>query len=208
MKHFSRLALVPLVCFAWSCVSAPKQDLQTVPASAYTLDKAHASLSFSVMHGGLSWYTMRFTDFDATLDFDAAAPESSSVTAIINANSIDAVHPTKDEDWDKELATDSKFLEANTFPQIIFKSSGVEQTSEASARVSGNLTLKGVTLPVEMDVTYNGSDTFPWSPGQTYVGFSATGRFNRSDFGMTALLPNAVGDAVKFQLEVEFKEAG
>ena len=208
MKHLSRIILLPLTLIVSGCVSAPKQALQTVPAGAYTLDKAHASLTFSVMHGGLSWSTMRFTDFDATLDFDTDTPENSRVTAIINANSIDAVHPTKDEFWDEELATDSKFLEADIFPQIIFSSSNVEPSDDTTAHVSGSLTLKGVTLPVEMDVTYNGSNTFPWSPGQTYIGFSATGRLNRSDFGMTALLPNAVGDTVKFQIEVEFKEAG
>ena len=198
--------VLSFLCLTWGCVSAPKQNLQAAPTGAYSLDKSHASLTFSVMHGGLSRYTMRFNDFNASLDFDAGSPETSRVTAIINAASIDAVHPTKDESWDKELATDTRFLEAGAFPQIIFKSTQVTPIDKTTARVTGDLTLKGVTLPMSMTVTYNGANIFPWSPGRTSIGFSASGHFNRSDFGMTALAPNAVGDKVEFRIEVEFKE--
>lgn len=190
-----------------ACVSAPKQDLTALSPGAYEVEPAHASLTFKVQHFGLSWYTMRFDQMDVALDFDPAAPERSSVEAIVDPTSISVYHPEKQDDWEQELANDDKFLMAGTYPQIIFKSTKIEVTGDNAGVVTGDLTLRGVTKPISMDVVFNGANSFPWAPGEKLLGFSASGAFNRSDFGMDALLPNIVSDETRFEIEIEFKPA-
>lgn len=215
MPHLSSLSklskLIP-VCTALvfaggltACISPPNKSIAELSAGDYALDKSHASLMFSVQHIGLSWYTMRFNEFDASIIFDSETPENSSVSAVINPLSIDANHPTK-EDWNNELATDEKFLSANKYPDITFNSTAIKVTGENTGIMTGDLTLLGVTKPIEMTVTFQGSNSVPWAPGKNILGFSANGKFNRSEFGMNALLPNTVSDEVRFQIEAEFSE--
>jgi len=189
-----------------ACVSPAKQSIAEVEAGNYTLDKSHASLIFSVKHMGLAWYTMRFDEFDATINFDSENPENSSVSAVINPKSISANHPDQGKEWDEELANDDRFLAANTFPDITFNSSSVSVTGDNIGYITGDLSLLGVTKPISMEVTFNGSNSVPWAPGKTIIGFSAKGSFNRSDFGMDVYIPNTVSDEVRFQIEAEFGE--
>ncbi len=192
---------------ATGCISKPVQSVAQLEAGNYTLDKSHASLTFAVQHMGLAWYTMRFNDFDATIKFDADNPENSSVSAIIDPFSIDANHPEKGAEWDNELATDDRFLSANKYPDITFTSTSLKRLSDTTGLLTGDLNLLGVTKPISMDVTFHGSNTVPWAPNKAILGFSAKGSFNRSEFGMTSLLPNTVSDEVRFQIEVEFGES-
>ena len=191
--------------FLAACVAPAKTTPTEIDPGQYELEKSHASLHFQVKHFGLSWYTMRFNEFDVALDFDTSDPESSSVEAIIDPTSIDVWHPEKKDDWNAELANDSKFLDAEIHPQIVFRAKEIEVTGETTGTLIGDLTMKGVTKPVTMDVTFNGSNAMPWAPGRKIVGFSASGTFNRSDFGMTTLLPNIVSDEVRFQIEIELQ---
>lgn len=206
MKWSIKAAVMMAALGLSACVSPPRQDLTEIAAGAYVVEPSHASLTFQVKHFGLSWYTMRFNRFDVSLDFDPEAPEASSVEAIIDPTSIDVYHPEKQDDWLNELANDDKFLMASTYPQIIFRSTDVTVTGENTGVVTGDLTLRGVTKPVSMDVVFNGSNSLPWAPGETMLGFSAKGSFNRSDFGMDALLPNIVSDETRFMIEIEFQQ--
>ncbi len=175
--------------------------LQTLPSGAYQMEKPHASLLFRVKHLGLSYYTARFTDFDATLDFDPKNPAASHVKAIINPLSVRAEHPT-DKDWDRRIGED--LMEGKEFPQIVFDSTKVEPTGEFTGKVTGNLTFMGVTEPVTLDVTYNGSmDSAALYGGRPAVGFSARGKLDRSDFGLTAYR-SIVADEVEVVIEAEF----
>jgi len=177
------------------------EALQALPAGQYQLQKPHASLVFRVTHLGLSKYTLRFADFDATLDFDPANPAASRVTAIINPMSARSDHPT-DAGWDGRLGGD--ILRGGVFPQITFSSTSVDVTGPYSGRVTGNLSLMGVTKPVTLDVTYNGSmASAALYSGRAAAGFSATGRFKRSDFGSTRY-SEFVGDEVEVMIEAEF----
>ena len=189
-----------------ACVSAPKQDLTAINPGAFQVEKSHASLTFQVKHFGLSWYTMRFNEFDIALDFNPDAPEASFVEAIVDPTSIDVWHPEKTEEWNQELALDDKFLDAEAYPQIVFRSTEIKVTGENTGTVTGDLTLKGITKPIEMDVIFNGSNSSPFKPGVTMLGFSATGSFNRSDFGLDAYVGNIVSDETRFAIEVEFEE--
>ncbi len=196
--------------------SAPAPADIAAPAGQYALDPNHSSLSFRVNHLGLSTYTARFTKYDVKLNLDPANLAASSVTATIDPASVrtdysgdyKAGHAQSPySTWDEDLANSPKFFNAGAHPQISFASTGVEQTGAGKLRITGNLALLGQTLPVTLETTVVGSGEHPFTK-RGAIGFSATGSFNRSGFGMTHLLqPLLVGDAVTIQFEGEFHQA-
>lgn len=189
-----------------ACATAGEQSFVEASGGNYQLEKTHAFLTWRVKHNGLSNYTARFTDFDASIDFDPENPVASSVKATINPLSVETDHPSNDG-WNTTLATDAKWFNGKTFPQIVFESTSIEQTGEFTGLIIGNLTLLGVTKEIQLDTTYNGTGNAPWFGTRDIIGFSARGMLKRSDFGMTALLPN-IGDEVEIIIEAEFVEKG
>lgn len=179
------------------------------PAGAYKLDLAHGRLTFKVSHLGFSTYTAFFRDFTADLAFDPAAPEAMSVKAVVQAASVETLYPDPALDFNAVIAG-PEFLDAARFPEITFVSTRVARTGDKAAAVTGDLTLHGVTKPVVLDVTFNGGwAAHPMDPGGARAGFSATGRLNRSDFGIAYGLPApgttmGVGDEVRIEIEAEF----
>jgi polyisoprenoid-binding protein YceI len=187
-----------------SCVAPARQDLAVAGDGAYELEAAHASLVWRVKHMGLSWYTARFTGIEAALDFDPANPAASRVRAIIDPRSVRAEHPS-DEGWDNQLA--EQFFRADDFPQIVFTSTGIEQTGEFTGKVTGDLVFLGATRPVTLDVTFNGAvGSSALHGGRGLTGFSARGQLSRSDFGLTRYA-SMVGDEVEIIIEAEFVAA-
>jgi polyisoprenoid-binding protein YceI len=200
LRSFAGLLFLLLSACAFTAEQTP-QALMSLPAGQYQLEKPHASLTFGVTHLGLSTYTLRFADFDASLDFDPANPAASRVSANINPLSVRSDHPT-DAGWDGRIGND--ILRGGTFPQITFTSTAVNLTGPFTGQVTGDLTLMGVTKPVTLDVTYNGSmASAALYSGRAAVGFSACGRFKRSDFG-SARYAEFVGDEVSVRIEAEF----
>lgn len=197
---FAALLFLLVPACAFTAEQTP-QALRALPAGQYQLEKPHASLTFSVTHLGLSRYTLRFADFDASLDFDPANPAASRVSASINPLSVRSDHPT-DAGWDSRIGSD--ILQGGRFPQITFTSTAVNVTGTYSGQVTGDLTLMGVTKPVTLDVTYNGSmASAALYSGRAAVGFSAVGAFKRSDFGSTRYA-EFVGDEVEVRIQAEF----
>ena len=188
-----------------ACATAGEQSFAEANTGTYELEKTHAFLTWRISHNGLSNYTARFTDFDARIEFNPENPVTSSVTATINPLSIETDHPTNDG-WDNTLATDGKWFNGNEFPTITFTSTSVEQTGEFTGIITGDLTMLGVTQEVKLEAIYNGTGNAPWFGTRDLIGFSARGTLNRSDFGMTALLPN-IGDEVEVIIEAEFLES-
>lgn len=188
-----------------ACAIAAEQSFEEANSGLYELETTHASLIWRVKHQGLSYYTARFTQFDAQIEFNPQDPVQSSVTAQVNPLSVETDHPTKDS-WDQTLATDSKWFNGEAFPDITFASKGIERTGDFTGIITGDLTFLGVTKEIELNVTYNGTGNAPWFGARDLIGFSATGTLKRSDFGMTALLPN-IGDEVEIIIEAEFLEA-
>jgi polyisoprenoid-binding protein YceI len=200
MRLFPLLAPFILSACALAATRS-EQALQSLPAGAYQLEKPHASLLFRVKHMGLSSYTARFTDFDATLDFDPSNATASHLKAIINPLSVRTDHPT-DPSWDKRIGED--LMEAANFPQIVFESTRIETSGPFTGKVTGVLTLMGVSEPVTLEVTYNGSmDSAALYAGRPAVGFSARAKLNRSDFGLTRY-SSIVADEVEIVIEAEF----
>lgn len=180
-----------------------------VPAGDYTLDKSHASLIFRVNHLGFSMYTARFTRFDAALAFDPDNPSQSRVSAKVDVTSLETDYPDRAVlDFNAKLCGPD-WLDATNYPEMIFESTAVTLTGTRSARISGNLTLHGVTHPVALDASFNGGYAgHPMDP-HARIGFSAHGTLNRSDFGIAAGIPApgttmGVSDAVDIIIEAEF----
>lgn len=181
----------------------------TAPAGDYKIDPDHTSVTFRVSHLGFSNYTARFTGFAATLKFDPANPSAQTLEATIDADSVETDYrgPPK-IDFDSQL--EREFLHADQHPKITFKSTGIQVTGPRAANVTGELTLNGVTKPVVLATTFNGG--YPpnaMDPGGARIGFSATGKFKRSDFGITYGLPApgtnmGVFDDVEVIIETEF----
>ena len=183
-------AALPAVAFAQATATDPAQ----APAGSWVIDKKHASLEMKVSHFGTSHYTFRFAReaIDGSYDYNPAKPLDTKVSITIDAAAVDTGLP----DFNKEIGTDPKFFNAGQYPKITFVSTKVEP-----GKLTGDLTFRGVTKPVTLDVKYNGFAKTPF--GSQIMGFSATGKIKRSDFGFTHLVP-LVSDDVDLAIEVEF----
>ncbi len=173
------------------------------PAAAmeFTADKAHSSVEFKVTHLAISKVRGEFKDFDAGFTFEPGRPELWSVEATIDAASID----TGNERRDDHLRS-ADFLDVEQYPTITFRSTGVEMDEDGSrGRLMGDLTIRGVTRPVTMDLEFAGMVDFM---GTTKAGFEASTTIDRKDYGLTwnkALETGGlvVGDEVEISIHIE-----
>jgi polyisoprenoid-binding protein YceI len=179
------------------------RTLAQTQAGTYVADPAHTSVTWRVNHFGLSWYTARFTKFDSTIQFDPANPPRSSVTVNIDPKSIRTDFPAPERiNFDEKIAKEA--LQSEAHPQIRFRSTGLTATGPTTGRLTGDLTLAGVTKPVTLDVTFNGGLDNPMDR-TPMLGFSARGNFKRSEWGVRNWLP-VVGDEVQLVIEAEYKK--
>ena len=116
---------------------------------------------------------------------------------IVEATSIDSRVPKLDDDL-----RGSGWLDTTAFPQAIFRSTAIDVTGKNTGRVTGDLTLHGVTRPVSLDVTFNGGAN-DLITGRYTLGFAAAGTFKRSEFGIDSLIP-AIGDEIELEIHAEF----
>lgn len=182
-----------------------------VPSATYALDPTHAFLTATVEHMGLSHYTIDFTDFDASIDFNADEPASSQINVTINPV-VDVNYPADYKaghadspyaSWQEALSQDPRFIGGSEYSEITFVSTGAERTGPSTGTVTGDLTFLGVTKPVTLDVTYiNGKESM-WEPGKHVIGFDANGTILRSDFGQTSL-QGMISDEVAVGFSGEF----
>jgi polyisoprenoid-binding protein YceI len=169
-----------------------------LPAGAYRLDPEHATLLFKIDHLGFSQLVGRFDRFDATVDFDPDNPEASRLNAEIDPASIDFDLPQFEDDL---RGTD--WLDVERYPEASFASRQVEVTGANTGRIIGDLTLRGVTQPVTLEVTFNGAGN-SLVTGRYTLGFAATATVSRSAFGLGAYAP-AIGDEVVLEIHAEFQ---
>jgi polyisoprenoid-binding protein YceI len=191
--------------FAIAAQASTSNAVPPVPKGIYTLDKAHTSLLFRVSHMGFSSFTGRFTAIDVRLETDPSKLTASKLEVTIDPTSV-----VSDNAPDGFLAmiAGKGWLDAQDYPQITYRSTRVESLGANKIRIDGELTLHGVTKPVVLEAQYNGGyASHPMDP-HARIGFSATGRFKRSDFGVTVGIPApgttmGVGDEVQIVLETE-----
>lgn len=174
---------------------------------SWKIDSAHSHIQFSVRHMMISKVRGEFAEFGGAINFDEDNPEASTVHVEIDAASIE----TGVEDRDNHLRSED-FLHVEAYPTITFDSKRVEITGERTARLIGDLTIRGKGREVALDVELQGVAKSPW--GNYSAGFSASGSFNRKDWGLEwnqALETGGVlvGDKVNVAVEVELvKEEG
>jgi polyisoprenoid-binding protein YceI len=167
----------------------------------YEIDPTHSSVHFSVRHLMVSNVRGEFTKVTGTIQFDPQNPANSSVKATIDATSIS----TRDEQRDAHLKG-ADFLDVEKFPTITFQSKQAEAHGDGG-KVTGDLTIHGVTREITLDVEGPGQEiNDPW--GKQRIGASATAKLSRKDFGLTwnAALETGgvvVGDEVKITLDIE-----
>lgn len=167
----------------------------------YEVDPSHTQVMFKVRHMGVSTVTGRFNRFAATFAYDPADPGSSWVTATIDAATID----TDNDRRDRHLRS-ADFFAADSYPTLTFQSTSVEAADEGRLRVTGDLSIRGVTRPVVLDVVLEGATT--GEGGQPITGWTAETTINRKDYGLlwnrlTEAGGWVVGDDVRIVLEVE-----
>jgi polyisoprenoid-binding protein YceI len=169
--------------------------------SAWNIDPSHSAIAFSVRHMVVSKTRGRFTRWSGQLRFDAANPAASTVEVSIDPASLD----TADAQRDAHLRSPD-FFDVEKYPSASFRSTKVEVAAGDRYRVTGDLAIHGVTKPVVLDVTYEGSGKDPW--GGERAGFLASTAIDRKDFGLEwnkALETGGllVGDKVELTLEIE-----
>lgn len=179
-------------------VQKPTTDLTGVPSGKYVLDPTHTNVVFRISHLGYSGYIGRFNKISGTLTFDSAQVEKSALNVAIDPKSIDVNH----EKLEGELIG-PQVLDTGNFPDIKFVTTSAEKISDSTGRIMGNLTLHGVTKPIMLEVTFNGAGKNPMS-NKAMLGFSATGKIQRSDFGIVAWAP-MIGDDIDITIETEFQ---
>lgn len=201
------LALAPSGSGAQMLPMPQPTPLAQMPAGTYTLDKGHASVIFKASHLGLSRYTARFSQIDATLTMDVATPAKSQLVAVVYPNSIATDFPFASEtDFDQVLAKGKEWFNSDRFPEIRFVSKKIEMTGKSTGKIYGDLTLLGQTKPLSLDVTFNGAYLKKFLTNVPALGFSANATLKRSDWGLTTLIP-VVGDRVDIIIEAEFDKA-
>ena len=169
--------------------------------SIYKIDPAHSGAQFTVRHMMISNVRGGFSSVQGTIEYDPQNPAATQIEAVIDVNSIN----TLDAQRDAHLKSPD-FLDAEKYPVITFKSKKFEAAGEGEARVTGDLTIHGVTREVVLHVegpTPEAKDPF----GNVRIGASATTKIKRSDFGLTwnAAIETGgvlVGDELKIELEI------
>lgn len=150
----------------------------TLPGpSTFDVDASHSELTFSVRHMMVSKVRGRFGEVSGSITF-AEDPLDSSVEITIGVASIDTGAPDRDGHL-----TSADFFDAETYPEITFRSTGASDLDGDTFTLEGDLTVRDVTRPVSFRATYNGMGTNPW--GATVVGFEGKVEIDREDFGLT-----------------------
>jgi polyisoprenoid-binding protein YceI len=169
----------------------------TVSAETYTIDSVHSSVGFTLRHL-VSKFSSSFTKVSGTVNYDAAAPEKSSVEATVEIASVN----TANEKRDNHIKSPD-FFDATKFPSATFKSKSWKKTGENTFDVTGDLTIKDVTKEVVLKTELVGSG--PGMGGATLTGWSATTTIKKSEFGLAgpAMLGKALGDEVTINISIE-----
>lgn len=167
-----------------------------IAADTYTIDPSHSQVRFTYSHFGFSNILGLIGGIEGELVYDAAAPANSTVTASIPVGNI----RTGVEKMDQHLNADD-FFDVAKFPTATFASTKVEVITEGKLKVTGDLSMHGVTKPVTLDVSLNTMGEHPMRKTAA-IGFDASSSLNRSDFGLGKYSP-AVGEAVSVSITVE-----
>ncbi len=174
-------------------------------AKKWVIDPLHSEVQFKVKHLVISTVTGSFNTFNGEAVTGEEGFENASVSFNIDVNSID----TNQEARDNHLRS-ADFFDAPNHPEISFKSTSFTKVKGNQYKLAGDLTMKGISRPVEVDVEYGGTEKDAW--GNTKAGFEVTGKINRKEFGLTynALTETgglALGEDIKLIANIQLAQA-
>jgi len=177
-------------------MTSPAVQIPGYVAGTWDLDPVHSTIGFVVRHLMVSKVRGKFSTFEVQV-VTAPNPLESTVAATVDLSSVDTGNETRDSDL-----RSTNFFDVQTHPMMTFVSTRIEPDGD-SFRVTGDLTIRGVTKPVTLTAEINGFGPDPY--GGTRAGFSATGELNRSDFGVSfnAPVPGGVMISENVRLEIE-----
>ncbi len=190
--------------FAKLTASAALAALLAAPAYAapekYVLDSSHSQVVFEYNHLGFSTTWGMYSGFEGEIMFDAEDPAASSVTVTMPTDSLIT-------GWDERTAhfLTGDFFGADENPTVAFKSTGIEVTGDQAGKITGDLTINGVTKSIVLDATLNQMGEHPMAK-KPWAGFGATATVLRSDYDMGQFAP-FVSDEVKLMISIEAMKA-
>jgi len=170
----------------------------------WNIDADHSVAAFAIKHMMVTNIRGQFNQISGVIQFDPSDPARSSVEAAIDVSSLTTGNRKRD---DHLLSAD--FFEAQKYPKLLFRSAKVEKTESNRGRITGDLTMHGVTRPVTMDMEYFGPVKSPPDlGGETTIGFTASLTINREDYGILWNVPLGdnnlmVGKEVWITLDIE-----
>jgi polyisoprenoid-binding protein YceI len=147
-----------------------------IPTGTWTVDPAHSKVGFGVKHMGIATVRGEFTDFSGTLEI-GEGPSSLKVTGTVKAESVDTNEPQRDDHL-----RSPDFFDVARFPEIGFESTSIEALDDEEFRITGQLTIHGLTNEIVLHAEVQGTDIDPW--GNERVGLEVTGQLSRDDYGM------------------------
>lgn len=216
MKPLHFAAAAAALAFAAACTQPAETVAPETPAAInaasgeYAIDPTHTTVTLRVKHFGLSNYVLRFDRVTGALNFNAEDPTASTINATVDVSSLSTpfnalpATATGGRDFNAELIN-SEWLDALQFPTATFVSRSAERTGPNTGRVTGDLTIKGVTHPATFDVTYNASHAqHPMGFPLSLIGFSAKTTISRAAYGVNVLPESSAGagDGVADQIEL------
>lgn len=182
--------ILPVVAAAGSAVAEPR---------TFRIDPEHFSVGFLVEHVGYDRTLGMFLDAEGEFVYDDQTRDLQSARVEVSADSVFTNHEERDEHLRSE-----DFLDAESYPEVVFEATGFEPTGENSGKLTGDLTLLGKTRSITLDVTVNKAAKYPFGHGEYTLGVSARTTIERSRWGMTyAVEDGLVGDKVELLLEFE-----
>lgn len=196
----AQLVALALLGFAAPALAQGKPDAETaakVAAGTYTVDTDHTQIAWGVNHLGFNVYYGIFGSTTGTLSLDPANPASASLSLVIPVDKV----TTTSEKLNAHLKTPD-FFDTAKFPTATFKSTSVT-VDGLTAKIAGDLTIKGITKSVVLDARFTGAGPNPMSKIET-IGFEATAMIKRSDYGINYALP-VLGDEVKLHITAAFE---
>jgi polyisoprenoid-binding protein YceI len=175
-----------------------------VPTGTWTVDQSHSKVGFAVKHMGIATVRGEFTDFAGALEIGEDL-STAKIRGTVKAASVDTNEPQRDAHL-----RSGDFFDAESYPEITFESTRIEPIDEDTFRITGNLTMRGVTSEIVLNAEINGVDIDPY--GNEKVGLEVTGQLSRGDYGMTfnqALGSGnmLVADKVKLALDISAAKA-
>jgi polyisoprenoid-binding protein YceI len=174
------------------------------PTGTWNVDATHSRVGFAVKHLGIATVRGTFKEFEGTLEIGDDLSTAKAYGTVKTA-SVDTNEPARDEHL-----RNADFFDAENHPEITFESTSIESTGGDELRITGDLTINGVTNEVVLDAELGGTEVDPW--GNDRVGLEATGQISRSDYGIKFNMALgsgnvAVGDKVRLSLDISAVKA-